>query len=409
MTKRSHFLDLSLFRRNTQYGLIYSGQFISLLGTMISTVVMPFQVYQATKSTVMVGMLSLIQLLPLLFTALLGGVLADKHSRKILLISSEFFLALCCLVLYLNASAQQASIILIFIVSALMSATTGLHRPAFEGVIQQIVASSDFKTVGGLRSFMYSTCWIIGPSIAGLLLAHLDVPLTYLIDFFSFFVSILTLLLLKRLPKPHHETATGVWSSLRDGVRFALQREVLLGSYAIDFIAMLFAIPNALFPAMALQLGGVQYLGLLYSAPSVGSLAIAVFIGWTQHVRYEGRAIAISAILWGASIIGFGCTHSLAAALFFLILSGAFDTCSGIFRGSLWNMLIPSDYRGRLAGIEMLSYLSGPKIGDARAGIMAAAFGIEPAIISGGILCIMGVICCCHKFKKIWSYDSDHD
>lgn len=409
MTQYSHFLDLSLFRRNKQYGLIYLGQFVSLLGTMVSTVVMPYQVYHSTKSTVMVGMLSLVQLLPLLFTALIGGVLADKHSRRLLLIGSELFLAVCCFVLYLNALPSQPNIAIIFIVSALMSATTGLHRPAFEGVIQQIVKSADYKTVGGLRSFMYSTCCIIGPSIAGLLLAHLDIALTYLIDFSSFFVSIVTLLILRRLPKPSQQDNAGIWRSLRDGIAFAWNREVLLGSYAVDFIAMVFAIPNALFPAMALQLGGVQYLGFLYSAPSVGSLFIAFFIGWTQQIQFEGRAIAISAILWGISIVGFGCAHSIYVALFFLILSGIFDTCSGIFRGSLWNMLIPADYRGRLAGIEMLSYLSGPKIGDARAGLLAAGVGIEQAIISGGILCIIGVIGCCFRFKKLWTYDCDHE
>jgi MFS family permease len=167
---------------------------------------------------------------------------------------------------------------------------------------------------------------------------------------------------------------------------------------------MVFAMPNALFPAMALHFSDVKALGLLYAAPAVGSLVISIWSGWTAAIKHEGQAIAISAASWGAAIMGFGLSHSLPLALLFLAIAGAADATSGIFRMSLWNNTIPPDFRGRLAGIEMLSYLSGPKLGDMRAGLMAKVVGIESAIVSGGFLCMLGVGFCCYHLRELWHY-----
>ena len=400
----SRFLDLSILKRNRSFALLYSGQFISFIGTMITMVALPFQIYEATRSTVMVGLLSLVQLLPLLFTALLGGVLADRHARRGLLLISECLLALGCITLTLNALTETHNLIVIFVTASLMSAITGLHRPAFEGAIQQLVHNEDYKTVGALRAFEFSFCMIVGPSVTGLIVANFGVAITYGLDFITFLLSIIFLICLGPLPRPSQQRSEPIIHSLKEGIQFAYNRQVLLGSYCVDFIAMVFAMPNALFPAIALSIGGVKTLGLLYAAPAVGSLLISLYSGWTSVIKYEGRAIAISAICWGIAIIGFGLSHSLVLALFFLALAGAFDACSGIFRSSLWNHVIPHDFRGRLAGIEMLSYLSGPKLGDTRAGFMAATYGIVPAIISGGLFCVIGVCFFCHRMKEFWQY-----
>lgn len=169
---------------------------------------------------------------------------------------------------------------------------------------------------------------------------------------------------------------------------------------------MMFAMPNALLPAIAQSYGGVKTLGLLYSAPALGALVISFVSGWTSKITHDGRAIALAAGCWGAAIIGFGFSNSLGFAIFFLALSGAFDAISGIFRSTLWNNTIPAEYRGRLAGIEMISYLSGPKLGDTRAGLVAAGMGITTALVSGGILCIFGVALCCFSLPKFWNYRS---
>jgi MFS family permease len=169
---------------------------------------------------------------------------------------------------------------------------------------------------------------------------------------------------------------------------------------------MVFGMPQALFPAIAEQRGGAQTLGLLYSAPAVGALLLSFFGGISEKIKRHGAAISVSAILWGFAIIGFGLAANLWLSLFFLMLAGTFDAASAIFRQLLWNETIPNNYRGRLSGIEMISYLSGPKLGDTEAGLVAAAFGITASIVSGGILCVVTVAACSYLLPKYWNYRS---
>ena len=384
--------------------MLYTGQFVSFIGTMITGVALPYQIYHLTHSSLMVGLLSLAQLIPLLFTALIGGVCADRYNRRGLVIKTELILMIGCIILVFNAHIPHPSLWVIFVVSSIMSAITGLHRPAFESMNQQLVKPEDYKALAALSSFKAGFCMIAGPAIAGLIIAYYGLVLTYFIDFLTFVVSLINLMLMRRLPSPPSETHSSMFSSLKQGLLFSMQRQELLGSYFVDFTAMVFAMPNALFPAMALSFGGVKTLGFLYAAPAVGALLLSFFSSWTANVKQDGKAIAIAAGFWGASMIGFGLSTTLWPALFFLALSGAFDTISGIFRSSLWNHSIPQDYRGRLAGIEMISYLSGPRLGDTRAGAIASCFGITTAVVSGGVLCIVGVAICCLCMPKFWKY-----
>lgn len=400
----SHLIDVSLLKTNREYALLYGGQFISFLGTMMTSTTLPWQIYQLTHSSFMVGLLSLVQLLPLLFTALLGGVFADRYNRRKLVVLSECILMAGSAVLMFNTHQPHPNLITIYLVSAIMSAIIGLHRPAFESMTQQLVKSEYYKAVGALTSFKFSSCLIAGPAIGGLLIAQFGIMLTYAIDLTTFLVSLFALSLMKPLIQPTVDKHAPILHALHEGLTFALSQQELMGSYLVDFIAMIFAMPNALFPAIAQSMGGAKTLGLLYAAPAVGSLLISFFSGWTGRVKHDGKAIAIAAGFWGLSMIGFGMSPTLFIALFFLALSGAFDAISGIFRSTLWNNLIPHEFRGRLAGIEMISYMGGPKLGDARAGVMASFLGITTAVVSGGVLCIIGVTACCLIMPKFWHY-----
>ncbi len=401
------FLDIGILKRNRNYRLLYSGQFISFIGTMMTSVALPYQIYSQTHSTLMVGLLSLVQLIPLLFTALIGGAFADRHQRRQLALYSEMIFLLSCLTLIINAGLTHPHIWILFAVSPIMSAMTGLHRPALMGMTQQIVDKKDLATLGGLSTFMYGFNGIVGPAIAGILVAHVGLIFTYLVDAATFIISISTLFMLNNIPAPTKpEQKESTLASIKKGVSFAKSRQELLGTYFVDFIAMIFGMPNALFPAIAQTLGGVQILGLLYAAPAVGALIASCFTGWYSRIKRQGVGVAIAASLWGVAIIGFGFSHQLGLSLFFLMLAGGFDGISGIFRSALWNESIPNEFRGRLAGIEMISYLSGPKLGDTESGLVAAAFGVTASVVSGGILCIVGVGLCCYFMPKFWRYRS---
>lgn len=403
----SFFIDVSIFRRNRDFTLLYIGQFVSFIGTMITSVALPYQIYHQTYSNLMVGLLSLAQLLPLLLTALIGGVFADRYHRRMLLISAEIILSLGCLLLAINAHLPHPQVWVLFVVAALMSAFNGLHRPALDSIVQQIVAKRDFATVGSLASFKAAIAMIGGPAIGGLIIAHQGIVVTYLVDFFTFFISLTAIMLMSDIPKPQHARIESALTSLKQGLRYAVSRQELIGSYLVDFMAMIFGMPSALFPAIAHQHGGASSLGLLYSAPAVGALVVSFFSGWARSVKQHGRAIAIAAILWGVAIVFFGLAANFYWSLFFLALAGGFDTVSGIFRSTMWNETIPNHLRGRMSGIEMISYLSGPKLGDTEAGIVASLFGITASIVSGGILCVLGVTICCYALPKFWNYHSE--
>ena len=402
----SHLIDLSPLKTNREFALLYFSQFISFIGTMITAVSLPWQIYELTHSSFMVGLLSLVQLIPLLCTSLLGGVFADRYNRRKLVILSESILMIACVVLLFNSSLVQPNIIIIYVVSAIISAVTGLHRPAFDSMTQQLVTPKNYKAISALAGFKFSFCMIVGPAIGGLLIAQYGVLVTYALDLFTFLISLITLHLMNPLKQREGTVHPPILKALKEGVVFALRRQELLGSYLIDFIAMIFALPNALFPALAESLNGAKTLGLLYAAPALGSLIISFFSGWTTHVKRDGRAIALAAGFWGLSMVGFGLSTHLYAILFFLVLAGAFDAVSSLFRNALANQAIPHDYRGRLAGIEMFCYRGGPKLGDARAGAIAASFGITTAVVSGGVFCIVGVIVCCILMPRFWNYET---
>ncbi len=393
-----------LIFRNRAYGLVFTGQFISLFGTMMTMVAVPYQVYHETQSTIMVGLLSVFQLLPLLGTALLGGVLADRYHRRKLLLITEFLLAIGCLALMANAFLSHPSIILIFMIAFVMAAIAGLQRPALTGLIQQIVAKEDFMRTGAYSSFTYGVGMIVGPAIAGIIMAHFGLAITFLIDFTSFIISLFSIYKIKSVSKIVNTEALSVWHSLKQGLQYAGSRQELLGTYFVDFVAMIFGMPNALFPAIALSLGGVKVLGLLYAASAIGSLAITPFMGILSKVKRHGAAIAVAASVWGIAIIFFGLSKQVWVVLLFLAIAGACDAASGFFRSVMWNEIVPQELRGRLAGIEMISYLSGPRLGDMEAGLVAAAFGVTVSVVSGGVLCVVGVAVCCYYLPKFWRY-----
>ena len=238
----SHLIDVSLLKTNRNYALLYGGQFISFIGTMLSGVTLPWQIYKLTHSSFMVGLLSLVQLLPLLFTALLGGVFADRYNRRNLVILSECILMTGCAALIFNANLAHPNLVIIYLVSSIMSAITGLHRPAFESITQQLINPKDYKSVGALASFKFSFCMITGPAIGGLLIAQFGVTATYTVDLLTFLISLIVLSLMSPLKQPTIEQHLSVIKALREGLKFAVNRQELMGSYLVDFLPL----PNLL-------------------------------------------------------------------------------------------------------------------------------------------------------------------
>jgi MFS family permease len=397
-------LNLSPLKIYREYRLLFLGQLVSDFGSMMTYVALPYQLYHLTNSSLAVGLVGVAQLVPLLFTALVGGAYADAWDKRKLLMGTEILSALCSLGFVLNSLSTHPSVWLIYFIAALNSGLSGFHNPAQRSMIPRVVERDDIPAVSSLNSLKDTLSAVAGPALGGILIAIAGLPFVYFADFLSFGAALITLLLMKPMPPNEESKPVGV-KSIVEGLKYARNRQELLGTYVVDFVAVIFGMPMALFPAVAERYGGPAVVGLLYSAPSAGAFLASVFSGWVKNVNRHGAAVVISAILWGFSIIAFGLSTNLWVALVFLALAGGADAVSSIFRNTIWNETIPDHLRGRLAGVEMVSYMSGPLLGNAESGLVAALAGTPFSIISGGILCVLGVSICASRLPKFWSYE----
>lgn len=403
------FLDIGPLRRNIAFRHLFASQFISGLGTMVSYVAVPWQLYQLTHSNAQVGLLGLVQLVPVVVCGLLGGAVADRVDRKRLLITSEALMALCLAGLLANALSATPSVMAIYGLVAVLQGASGFHRPALEALTQKLANPEEYSAVAALSSVRGTIGMVAGPALAGLLLARWGAVGAYLFDLCTFLAA---LFFISRIPSaaidrpdPSDERAH-LLADLVEGLRFAWARPELMGTYIVDIVAMAFAFPVALFPAMAAADGRTASVGWLLSAMSVGALIIGLFSGWTGKVVRHGRAVVLAAAAWALGIVALGFAPSLGMGLVCLAVAGAADMVSGVFRGTIWNQTIPNALRGRLAGIEMISYLTGPLVGNARAGFMADAWGVSVAVWVGGAICLAGVIITGFALPRFWSYRS---
>src|SRR5438105_4153860 len=239
-----------------------------------------------------------------------------------------------------------------------------------------------------LRSLGGTTAMIGGPALGGLLVTTLGPASAYSIDLATFAASLIALWMMREVPPPPGADRPGL-RSIAEGLRYARSRPELLGTYLIDINAMFFGMPMALFPAIAEGFGGAS-VGLLYAAPAAGAMCVTLTSGWTKRVRRHGLGVALAAASWGLAIVAFGFAPTLSSALLCLALAGASDMVSGLFRSIIWNQTIPDRLRGRLAGIELVSYTTGPLLGNAESGVVAGLFGVRASVVSGGLLCVAG-------------------
>jgi len=396
-------LDLAPLRRHRDFRLVFAGQLVSAFGSFLTYVALPVQLYDLTKSSQIVGLLGTVQLVPLAVTALWGGAYADALDRRRLLLGSEALLMCGSIALAVNSLLPHPSVALLFVVAAFMSAVNGFHTPALGSLTPRLVTPEELPAVSALGSLRNTTAAIGGPALAGVCIATLGLPFTFAVDAATFAFSLLALSAIRSMPPPEGAKAAGV-STILEGIRYAMSRPELIGTYVVDIVAMTFAMPMAVFPALAAQWGGSNEAGYLFSAMSAGSLVITLFSGWTKKVKRQGAAVVIAAALWGVAIVALGYAMSMAGAIACLALAGAADTVSGLFRLTIWNETIPSSLRGRMAGIEQLSYMSGPLLGNARAGFMAQRFGLARSITWGGLMCIAGVAACVPILPAFWRY-----
>ena len=385
-------LDLSPWRISRDYRLLWSSGAVSLMGSMVTYVTVPLQIKQLTDSYVAVGAVGVVELVPMIVFGLYGGALADAVDRGRIVLLAEIGLGLLSLLLLANSLLPHPMLWLIYVVGALAAAVDGLQRPALDAVVPRIVAREQMTAAIALNSLRFNVGAIVGPSIGGLIAATFGVSVAYSCDLLSFVFAVSLLAQLKAVPPPSDSDKPSLRGIL-EGLSYAGSRPELLGTYLVDIAAMLLAMPNAVFPFFADELGAPWALGLMYAATSVGALAVTVTSGWMSKVHRHGLMVALAAGAWGLAMAGAGWSGPVWLVLVFLALAGAADSVSGLFRTTMWNQTIPDNLRGRLAGIELLSYTAGPQLSQIRAGGVAALIGVRASIWTGGLACVAAVLC----------------
>jgi MFS family permease len=401
---RKYAIDLSPLKKYRDFKLLFTAGLFSYFGSMITFVALPFQVKELTGSFWAVGLIGVVEIIPLIVFGLYGGVLADYLDRKKMIWFTEFGTLIATSILLINSLQEKPSVILIFAIAAIFAALSGLKRPSQDAILPRLVNHDDLPSASALMSLRWQFGGIVGPSVGGIIIASYGAGAAYFIDCLTFVISLALIWQVRSVP-PLDKSTPPSMAGLMEGLNYAFKRKDLLGTYVVDLAAMFLAMPMALFPFWADEIGAPYALGFFYSSITFGAVLVTLLSGWMRNYPHHGRAVIIGALGWGVAIVAAGSSNSLVLVITCLVIAGAFDQVSALFRGFIWNQSIPDELRGRLAGIEMLSYLLGPLGGQARAGGMAAMSSLRTSIVGGGLLCIGFVSLIAAVMPKFRSYD----
>jgi MFS family permease len=369
---------------------LWIGQGISTIGGMIGTVAVPYQVYSLTHSTLAVGLLGLAALVPLLVVPLWGGAIADAGDRRAVLLRTEVGMVAVTTLFLVNSLLPNPQVWALYVLEAAAVSVYSLGRPAMASLTPRLVPEDQIAAASSVQSIYESFAAVAGPAAGGILIAAIGISGAFAIDLATYAASFVALAALPRIP-PSEEADRVSLRSIVEGFRYVLRSQPLIGIFAVDTSAMVFGMPSALFPAYADHFGGgASTLGYLYAAPYAGALVGSLLSGWTTHVHRFGIAITISACLWGIAIIAFGLVDPLWLALVCLAFAGGADFFSAVLRGTMLMRVTPDHMRGRLSGIEFTQVAGAPNLGNLEAGIVASVFNLRTAVVSGGVLCVVG-------------------
>jgi len=410
--RRSRLLiDFSPLRRFPQFGILWSGFLIRTIGNQLTVVAVPYEIYLITHSSLDVGLVSLVQLGPLLAGSLFGGTIVDAFDRRKVLIGTQILLGSTSIGLALNAGSHHPAIWPLFICSAASAGFQGVDSPASSALIVSVVDRETIVGANALWQALFSSGQVAGPALAGVLLKFFPVETVFWIDVASYAFSLVTVLRLER-PAPLHpdgERELG-FSAMFGGLRYLRGHQPLQGIFLADLNAMVLGMPRALFPALGLVRfhGGPTAVGLLYAAPGVGALAGALVTGWVGGIRRPGMAVLVAVAAWGGAIALFGLTPIFWLALVLLGVAGAADVFSAVFRGSILQLETPRDMLGRMQAVQIAVVTGGPRLGDLEHGAVASISSPEIAVVSGGIACVLGVVLLARLLPRFVERELDH-
>jgi MFS family permease len=399
-------VDTRPLRESPGFRRLWIGQSIAYVAWRMMLVLVPVQVYRLTGSTLDVGLLALVQFVPLVVFTIFGGALADTHDRRRLLLGSTGGICVATAAFVAVTAAGRPSVGLLFVLGFAAWSSFSLGAGAIRSLTPRLVPLEQLPAAAALNGLYNNLGLVVGPAIAGVLISAIGLAATYGVSLAGMLLSLATVVRLPPVP-PHEDAPRLTFGTILDGFRYLRMQHLVLSFFLIDTLAMLFGMPNALFPALAQHVfRDPASVGYLFAAPAVGAFLVSLLSGWATQVRRQGLAIVLSASGWGAAIAAFGFTRTLWIALILLGVAGAADQVSAIFRSTIVLTVTPDHMRGRLGGIEFAQVASTPSLGNLEAGVVASLTSVRFSIVSGGIGCVIGTLAVALAFPALLRYDA---
>ncbi|MGY1606596.1 MULTISPECIES: MFS transporter [unclassified Geodermatophilus] len=394
--RRSWAIDTSPLR-DPGYRRLFWGVAATMLGQQMTLVAVPFQVYDLTGSSLLVGVTSVVALVPLVVFGLLGGAIADAMDRRRLLLVTGAGSAVTSALLAVQALLPGGgNLVLLWVLVAAVSGFSAVNQPTRSAVIPALVGPGQVPAANALAMTVRQVGVIAGPLLAGVLIGVGDLFLAYAVDALGFLVAVLLLRGLPALPPGGRTGPLRLGAAVRgvgEGFTFLRTQPVLLMTFVVDVVAMLFAWPQAVFPELSQTRfeGSPNSLGWLFAGVSIGALLMGLTSGWVSRVDRQGAVVLAAIVVWGIAIIGFGLAPTLWLAVLFLAVAGAGDMVSAVLRSSMLQTAAPDEMRGRMQGVFLVVVAGGPRLGDLRAGAVASAAGVSAAMVSGGVVVVVAM------------------
>ena len=411
MARPRLFVDLSPLRDSRDLRLLTGGELVTGLGTQAALVALPYQLYTQTGSAFLTGLLGAIELGPLMTSALLGGAIADRMDRRRLLLLDQIALVACAGALAALAFGGSPPVPILYVLGGLVAGAGAVQNVALTAIVPNLVAPERLRSALALSFGMYQLTQVVGPGLGGLLIGLLGLGSAYTVDAVSCLAMVAAAVAIAPQPPRgrEHEEHPPVLASIREGLGYVRGNQALMGSFAIDLVAMTFGMPRALFAVLSVSVygAGAEGTGLLYAAVSAGATVAALTTGWIEGARRLGVIVIWAVVVWGAAIAGVGVVGSLWPAAALLAIAGAADSVSAVCRSSINQMVTPDAMRGRMSSVFSLVVTSGPRLGDVESGAVAGLAGPRVSVTSGGLACIAGVVAVVAAFPALARFDAE--
>jgi MFS family permease len=402
-------IDVSPLGHSREFRLLIIGEIVSNLGTQAALVALPYQIFVISHSAALVGLLGAFELGPMIVVSLLGGALADRADRRLVLAGAQAGVITASAALAVAALAGKPPVALVLVLGGLLAGSSALDNVTRSSIIPGLLRPADLRSGLAFNYGMYQATGIIGPAVGGLLIAAAGVGVTYVIDSVSCLAMVgVAVAIGPQLPKLAARPAP-IGRSIAEGLRFVRSNNALSGSFAIDLVAMTFGWPRALFAVLSLTVyhEGASGTGLLYAALSAGGTLAVLTSGWAAGTRRLGRIVILAVLGWGGAVALLGLVRSIALAMILLGIAGFADGISAFCRATINQTVTPDHLRGRMSSVYSLVVTSGPRLGDIESGLVAGLTSATVSVATGGLACIAGVGTILLAFPALARYDQD--